>query len=169
MRPACSSAPPAPRWTTAASGGTSRRRGWKPCPARLKGKAMAAAQSNFDPAAAGRGDPLETPPLACGVMAASKPYVAAAAHQKTLGFPGELVENWQDKAIARLGELLEESRALRRLQRQVPLFPGDRRSEQHAGGAAESASQGLSTLFHSERQAISLAGRGRGPDQGGAR
>ena len=74
---------------------------------------MAAEPSNFDPKTQGRGDPLETPPLACGAMASSKPYVAAAAHQRALGFPDELVENWQDKAIARLGELLQESRALR--------------------------------------------------------
>ena len=53
-------------------------------------------------------------------------------------FPGELVENWHDKAIARLGELVDGSRALarlsrllrqmRRLHRQVPLFPRHRRS-----------------------------------------
>ncbi len=74
---------------------------------------MAGEQSNFDPAARGRGDPLEMPALACGVMAASKPYVAAPAHQQALGFPGELVDGWQEKAVARLGELLKESRALR--------------------------------------------------------
>ncbi|KAA5602418.1 sulfate reduction electron transfer complex DsrMKJOP subunit DsrK [Blastochloris sulfoviridis] len=59
------------------------------------------------------GDPLECPALAPGVMASSKPYVAAPAHQEALGFPGQLVEGWQEKAIARLGELLESSRALR--------------------------------------------------------
>ena len=32
---------------------------------------------------------------------------------RPLGFPGELVENWQEKAIVRLGELVEGSRALK--------------------------------------------------------
>lgn len=59
------------------------------------------------------GDPLETPVFACDAMAESKPFVAAAAHQQPLGFPGELVDNWQEKAIAKLGELLESNRALR--------------------------------------------------------
>jgi len=44
------------------------------------------------------GDPLEIPALACGAMAGSKPYVAAANHQAPLGFPGELADNWQGKA-----------------------------------------------------------------------
>ena len=61
----------------------------------------------------GFGDPLEMPQLACGAMAESRPYVASAAHQQPLGFPGELVENWQERAVARLGELVEGSRALR--------------------------------------------------------
>ena len=47
-------------------------------------------------------DPLEIPALAPGCMAASKPYVAAPEFQKALGFPGELVENWQDKAIEKM-------------------------------------------------------------------
>ena len=59
------------------------------------------------------GDPLELPALACGAMAGSKPYPASAAHQGPLGFPGALVEDWHDKAISRLGELVEGSRALR--------------------------------------------------------
>jgi Fe-S oxidoreductase len=58
-------------------------------------------------------DPLEVPPLVCGAMAGSKPYVAAFAHQEALGFPAALVENWQEKAVFRLGELLDRSRALR--------------------------------------------------------
>jgi Fe-S oxidoreductase len=61
----------------------------------------------------GSDDPLECPALASGAMAASKPYPASAAHQEALGFPGTLVEGWHDKAIARLGELLDSSRALR--------------------------------------------------------
>jgi Fe-S oxidoreductase len=59
------------------------------------------------------GDPLELPALACGAMAESRPYPASAAHQAALGFPGELVEDWHDKAISRLGELVNGSRALK--------------------------------------------------------
>ena len=59
------------------------------------------------------GDPLETPVLCPGAMAGSKPYPASPAMQEPLGFPGKLVEGWHDKAIARLGELVEGSRALR--------------------------------------------------------
>ncbi|MFY9643417.1 MAG: (Fe-S)-binding protein, partial [Rhodomicrobium sp.] len=58
-------------------------------------------------------DPLEIPALACGAMAKSKPYLAQPAHQKALGFPGELVENWHEKAILRLGDLVKNNRALR--------------------------------------------------------
>ncbi len=46
-------------------------------------------------------------------MAESKPYVALPAHQTPLGFPGELVENWQEKAILKLGDLVKNNRALR--------------------------------------------------------
>jgi Fe-S oxidoreductase len=55
----------------------------------------------------------EIPAIEPGVMAASKPYVAAAPIQQAIGFPGALVENWQDKAIARMGELLDRYRSLR--------------------------------------------------------
>jgi Fe-S oxidoreductase len=58
-------------------------------------------------------DPLEIPALAFGAMAKSKPYPASAAHQTPLGFPGELVENWQEKAILKLGDLVKNNRALR--------------------------------------------------------
>ncbi|MBV1704556.1 MAG: (Fe-S)-binding protein [Hyphomicrobiales bacterium] len=72
-----------------------------------------AAVTGFDPKAEVHGDPIEIPTLACGAMANSKPFAAGPAHQAALGFPGELVEDWHDKAIFRLGELLENSRALR--------------------------------------------------------
>jgi Fe-S oxidoreductase len=58
-------------------------------------------------------DPLDIPNLAPGCMAASKPYVAAPEFQKALGFPGELVENWQDKAIEKMAELLGKYRSFR--------------------------------------------------------
>lgn len=61
----------------------------------------------------GHPDPLEIPVLCPGAMEASKPWPASPDHQKALGFPGELVENWKEVAIAKMGELLEKNRALR--------------------------------------------------------
>ncbi|UCH74069.1 MAG: (Fe-S)-binding protein [Rhodospirillales bacterium] len=55
----------------------------------------------------------EIPALQEGAMSHSHPYLAAPEHQEPLGFPGELVEDWHDRAIARFGELLDKSRALR--------------------------------------------------------
>tara|TARA_B100001964_G_scaffold225384_1_gene273151 strand:- start:1117 stop:2616 length:1500 start_codon:yes stop_codon:yes gene_type:complete len=56
---------------------------------------------------------LENPAIVEGAMAHSQPYVAAPEHQEALGFPGELVENWEQKAVEKLGELLEKNKALR--------------------------------------------------------
>ena len=53
------------------------------------------------------------PILQRDAMAASRPYVASAPMQQALGFPAELVEGWQDKAIAKLGELLGKYRSLK--------------------------------------------------------
>jgi Fe-S oxidoreductase len=53
------------------------------------------------------------PVLQEGSMSHLRPYVAAPAHQESLGFPGELVENWHDVAIDKLGELLGKYRSLR--------------------------------------------------------
>ena len=39
-------------------------------------------------------------------MAHSAPFVAKPEFQEPLGFPGELVDNWQAKAIDKMGELL---------------------------------------------------------------
>ena len=58
-------------------------------------------------------DPLARPALQPGAMAESKPYVAKPEHQEGVGFPGELVDNWQEKAVTKLGELVENSRGLR--------------------------------------------------------
>jgi Fe-S oxidoreductase len=55
---------------------------------------------------------LEVPRLREGVMAHSKPFVAAPQHQQPLGYPGELVADWQQVAIAKMGELLGKYRSL---------------------------------------------------------
>ena len=54
----------------------------------------------------------EIPPLKRDAMAHSQPYIAAPEHQEALGFPGELVDDWHDKALTKFAELLKESRAL---------------------------------------------------------
>jgi len=56
---------------------------------------------------------FEIPALKPGAMKDLSPFVAAPEHQQALGFPGELVDDWQARAIEKLGELLEKSRALR--------------------------------------------------------
>jgi Fe-S oxidoreductase len=47
-----------------------------------------------------------------GVMAHSKPFVAKAEFQEQLGFPGELVDNWEQVAIDKMGELTGKYRSL---------------------------------------------------------
>ena len=48
-----------------------------------------------------------------GSMGHVQPFVAKPVHQEALGFPGELVDNWQEVAIAKLGELVGKYRSLR--------------------------------------------------------
>ena len=52
------------------------------------------------------------PKLQEGVMAHSKPFVAKEQFQKPLGYPGELVDNWKEVAIEKMGELTEKYRSL---------------------------------------------------------
>src|SRR4030067_1166746 len=56
---------------------------------------------------------LEVPHVHADTMAHSRPFVAKPDIQAPLGFPGELVPNWEQKAVGRLGELVNKSRALR--------------------------------------------------------
>ena len=66
--------------------------------------------------------PFETPKLkpypviplvAVGATAHLKPFVASPAIQTAVGFPGELTEGWEQRAITRMGELLDKYRSLR--------------------------------------------------------
>lgn len=57
-------------------------------------------------------DPLEIPTLACGAMEKSKPFVAKANFQEPLGFPGELLPDWKERAIEKMGDLLGKYRSL---------------------------------------------------------
>jgi len=53
------------------------------------------------------------PLIQSDAMAHSKPYIANQEHQQKIGFPGELIDNWQEVAIKKMGELVNKSRALR--------------------------------------------------------
>ncbi len=56
---------------------------------------------------------IHTPDINPGIMEASGPFIAKPEHQEPLGFPGELVDNWEGKAIEAMGEAVDNSRALR--------------------------------------------------------
>jgi len=53
------------------------------------------------------------PALKPGAMEGLKPFVANDKIQEALGFPGQLVEDWHDRAIAKMGELLKKYRSLK--------------------------------------------------------
>ena len=52
------------------------------------------------------------PLVQAGAMSHLKPFVASGPIQKALGFPETLVDDWQAKAIAKMGELLGKYRSL---------------------------------------------------------
>ena len=54
----------------------------------------------------------EIPVIHKGSMAGSGPFVAKPEHQTDLGFPGELVDNWEEEAVTKLGDMVKNSRAL---------------------------------------------------------
>ncbi|MGM0554008.1 MAG: sulfate reduction electron transfer complex DsrMKJOP subunit DsrK [Pseudomonadota bacterium] len=55
---------------------------------------------------------LDMPGLQPGAMSHSKPFVSREEFQGPLGFPGELVDDWQNVALAKLAELLNKNRGL---------------------------------------------------------
>jgi Fe-S oxidoreductase len=54
----------------------------------------------------------EIPVIVEGAMSHSRPFVAGPTHQADIGFPGQLVDNWQEIAIAKMGELTGKYRSL---------------------------------------------------------
>ncbi len=52
------------------------------------------------------------PLVAEGAMANTKPFVASPQIQGNIGFPGELTEGWEQRAVAKMGELLGKYRSL---------------------------------------------------------
>ncbi|MCB1829624.1 MAG: (Fe-S)-binding protein, partial [Gammaproteobacteria bacterium] len=55
---------------------------------------------------------VEVPELVAGTMAHLSPFVAKPDHNTDLNFPGELVDDWHDKAIAKLDDLRSRFRSL---------------------------------------------------------
>ena len=53
------------------------------------------------------------PALVPDAMAQSMPYVASDKIQEAIGFPGKLEDGWENKAVAKLGELVGKYRSLR--------------------------------------------------------
>ncbi|MEG3592020.1 MAG: (Fe-S)-binding protein [Pseudomonadota bacterium] len=52
------------------------------------------------------------PKLQKDVMAHSQPYVAKPEFQEKLGFPGDLVDDWEDVAVKKIGDLTKKYRSL---------------------------------------------------------
>lgn len=53
------------------------------------------------------------PRLIPGAMEGKGPYIANEKLQEALGFPGQVVEDWHDRAIAKMGDLLQKYRSVR--------------------------------------------------------
>ena len=55
--------------------------------------------------------PLDIPCLKHGAMEGLKPFIAAPEHQEKVGFPGELLPDWKERALEKMAELAEKNRA----------------------------------------------------------
>ena len=53
------------------------------------------------------------PAIEPGSMAETKSFVASDKIQEAIGFPGQLVDDWHDRAIARMGDLLDKYRSFK--------------------------------------------------------
>lgn len=53
------------------------------------------------------------PALIPGAMEGAGPYVSSDKINEAVGFPGHLVDDWHDKAIAKMGDLLSKYRSLK--------------------------------------------------------
>lgn len=56
-------------------------------------------------------DALSVPCIKPGSMDGLQPFLASPEHQEALGFPGELVPDWKERALAKMEELAEKNRA----------------------------------------------------------
>ena len=57
-------------------------------------------------------DFIKVPSIKTDSMAHSSPFVASPKHQEALNFPGELVDDWENKAIEKMAMELPEFRRL---------------------------------------------------------
>ncbi|WP_319823949.1 sulfate reduction electron transfer complex DsrMKJOP subunit DsrK [Thalassovita sp.] len=55
--------------------------------------------------------PLDIPCLKPDAMKGLKPFIAAPEHQEKVGFPGELLPDWKEKALEKMAELASKNRA----------------------------------------------------------
>ena len=55
---------------------------------------------------------IEVPEVTPGTMAHSSPYVAKAEFQETLGYAGEVPDDWKEKTLEAMGDLLGKYRGL---------------------------------------------------------
>ena len=55
--------------------------------------------------------PEQVPHLECGASLDTNTFKAYPEHNEDLGFPGELLDNWKEVAIAKMGELAKRNRA----------------------------------------------------------
>ncbi|OIP83420.1 MAG: reductase [Rhodobacterales bacterium CG2_30_65_12] len=55
--------------------------------------------------------PTATPCIKPGAMEGLQPFLASPEHNKALGFPGELVPDWKERALAKMEELAGKNRA----------------------------------------------------------
>jgi Fe-S oxidoreductase len=56
-------------------------------------------------------DPLQVPCIKPGAMDGLQPFLAGPEHQEALGFPGELVPDWKERALAKMDEMAKKNRA----------------------------------------------------------
>ncbi len=56
-------------------------------------------------------DPLQIPCIKPGAMDGLQPFLAGPEHQEALGFPGELVPDWKERALAKMEEMAQKNRA----------------------------------------------------------
>ncbi len=56
-------------------------------------------------------DPLQVPCLKPGAMDGLQPFLASPEHNAKLGFPGELLPDWKERALAKMEELASKNRA----------------------------------------------------------
>jgi len=56
---------------------------------------------------------ITTPAIKPGASGNMRPHPASEAHNTALGFPASKLPDWKEKALAKMGELLEKNQALR--------------------------------------------------------